>query len=106
MRTGIADMRKSVDAALFASMSHAVDSLMTSGHSRRRCRASRPSSIIHQHAGSGRRACLSATGDRRGLRASTSPSRAARRGAHKLRAEIAARVESDRIGDMESRRNV
>src|SRR5262249_40485529 len=31
MRTGIADMLKSVDGALFASLSHTVDSLMTSG---------------------------------------------------------------------------
>ncbi|HET6463249.1 MAG TPA: tetratricopeptide repeat protein, partial [Candidatus Krumholzibacteria bacterium] len=107
MRTGIADMRRQVDAALFASLSHAVDSLMTTGHFEEAL--PRIATLLAIDSNSipalvAKAKCLAATGQTDAALSSIDLAIAREPDAelHKLRSEIAARVESDRIGDMEA----
>jgi len=107
MRIGIADMRRQVDAALFASLSHAVDSLMTTGHFEEAL--PRIATLLAIDANStpalvAKAKCLAATGQTDAALSSIDLAIAHEPDAelHKLRSEIAARVESDRIGDMEA----
>lgn len=107
MRTGIADMRKLVDAALFASLSHAVDSLMTSGHFDEAL--PRIATLLSIDPTStpalvSKAKCLAATGQTDAALSSIdlAIARQPDEELHKLRAEIAGQVEHDRISDMES----
>ena len=107
MRTGIADMRRSVDAALFASLSHTVDSLMTAGHFEEAL--PRIATLLSIDSNSipalvAKSKCLAATGQTDAALSSIDLAIARRpdEELHKLRAEIATRVEHDRISDMES----
>jgi hypothetical protein len=107
MRTGIADMRRSVDAALFASLSHTVDSLMTAGRFEEAL--PRIATLLSIDSNSipalvAKSKCLAATGQTDAALSSIdlAIAREPDEELHKLRAEIAARVEHDRIDDMES----
>jgi hypothetical protein len=107
MRTGIADMRRAVDADLFASLSHTVDSLITA--TRYDEALPRIATLLSIEPNStpalvAKAKCLSATGQTDAalscidLAIAHEPSEEL----HKLRSEIAARIEHDRISDMES----
>jgi Domain of unknown function (DUF4388)/Tetratricopeptide repeat len=107
MRTGIADMRKSVDAALFGSLSHTVDSLVTAGHYDEAL--PRIATLLSIDPNStpalvAKAKCLSATGQTDAALSciDLAIARGPDEELHKLRAEIATRVEHDRITDMES----
>lgn len=107
MRTGIADMRKSIDAALFGSLSHTVDSLMTAGHYDEAL--PRIATLLSIDPNStpalvAKAKCLSAAGQTDAALSciDLAIARGPDEELHKLRAEIAARVEHDRISDMES----
>jgi hypothetical protein len=107
MRTGIADMRKSVDAALFSSLSHTVDSLMTAGKFDEAL--PRIATLLSIDSNSvpalvAKAKCLAAAGQTDAalscvdLAITREPTEAL----HNLRAEIAARVEHERVSDMEA----
>jgi tetratricopeptide (TPR) repeat protein len=107
MRTGIADMRRQVDAALFSSMSHTVDSLMTAGkfdEALPRIATLLSIDPTSTPALVSKAKCLAATGETDAalscidLAIARQPDEAL----HQLRAEIAARVEHDRVSDMEA----
>jgi tetratricopeptide (TPR) repeat protein len=107
MRQGIAGMRELVDQALFDQLSHAVDSLMT---------ANRPQEALPRiatllsikpnstQALVAKARCLSAIGQTDAALSSIdlAIARDPDEQLHKLRAEIAARIENDRIVDMEA----
>ncbi|HKW13019.1 MAG TPA: tetratricopeptide repeat protein [Candidatus Krumholzibacteria bacterium] len=107
MRTGIADMRKSVDAALFSSLSHTVDSLMTAGRFDEAL--PRIATLLSIDANSvpalvAKAKCLAVAGQTDAalscvdLAITHEPTEEL----HNLRAEIAARVEHERVSDMEA----
>jgi tetratricopeptide (TPR) repeat protein len=107
MRVGIAQMREAVDQALFAQLSHAVDSLMTAN--RHEEALPRIATLLSIHPTStqalvAKARCLSATGQTDAALANIDLAIAhdPDEQLHKLRAEIATRIESDRIGDMEA----
>lgn len=106
MRAGIAQMRESVERSLFTSLSHKVDSLMVNGrHEEALPRIAtllsiRPNSTAALVA---KARCLSATGETDAALSciDLAIAREPDEQLHKLRAEIAAKIENDRISDME-----
>jgi len=107
MRPGIADLRKEVEAALFAALSHDVDSLMTAQHYDEAL--PRIATLLSIDPNSipalvEKARCLSATGQTDAALSciDLAIARQPDEELHKLRAEIAARIEHDRINDMES----
>jgi tetratricopeptide (TPR) repeat protein len=107
MRSGIADMRRSVDAALFSSLSHAVDSLMAAGHFEEAL--PRTATLLSIDPNStpalvSKAKCLAATSQTDAALSciDLAIARDPDEELHKLRAEIATRVEHDRINDMEA----
>lgn len=107
MRTGIADMLKTVNGALFSSLSHTVDSLMTAGKFDEALPriatllAIDPNSVP---ALVSKAKCLAAAGQTDAALSSVDLAIAHEptEELHQLRADIAARVEHERVSDMEA----
>jgi hypothetical protein len=107
MRTGIADMRRVVDAALFASLAHTVDSLMTAGKFDEAL--PRIATLLSIDGNSvpalvDKAKCLAATGQTDAALSSIdlAITHEPTEELHNLRSEIAARVEHERVSDMEA----
>jgi tetratricopeptide (TPR) repeat protein len=107
MRTGIAQMREAVDEELFAQLSGIVDSLMTAGHHDQAL--PRIATLLaikpnNTQALVAKARCLSAIGQTDAALSAIdlASARDPDEQLHKLRAEIATRIEKDRITDMES----
>jgi tetratricopeptide (TPR) repeat protein len=107
MRVGIAHMRESVEKTLFVSLAHVVDSLMTNNrHEEALPRIATLLSIQPNSTAAlvAKAKCLSATGQTDAALSSIDLAIARQPDAHlhRLRAEIATRIESDRINEMEA----
>jgi tetratricopeptide (TPR) repeat protein len=107
MRAGIADMREAVEHELLAALAHAVDSLMTADrHEEALPRIATLLSIDPNSTAAlvAKARCLAATGETDAALSciDLAIARDPDEQLHKLRAEIAARVEHDRLTDMES----
>ena len=107
MRTGIAQMREEVDQALFAQLSHVVDSLMSAN--RHEDALPRIATLLAINPNStaalvAKARCLAAIGQTDAALSSIdlAIARDPDEQLHKLRAEIATRIEKDRITNMES----
>lgn len=107
MRQGIAGMREAVDQALFSQLSLSVDSLMTANRPEEAL--PRIATLLSINPNSTRALvakarCLSAIGQTDAALSSIdlAIARDPDERLHKIRAEIATRIEKDRIGDMEA----
>lgn len=107
MRTGIADMLKDVNAGLSTTLAHTVDSLMTAGKFDEALPRIATLLAIDPNSTSAlvsKAKCLSATGQTDAALSSIDLAIAHEptEELHKIRADIASRVEHDRVSDMEA----